>query len=342
MSTIPIFWKTRLKAVDETVSNVKKGSTRVIAKSPGGRNVYLVHYGKKNDLKSTANLSSSLGAGSSKYYADKSGEDYVPTVLLVGATHGGEFEGTSGLLNLISILETGSDYSGEEREDIVSAFERVNLLIIPILNPDGRSHIDFDSFVGMEFSEFRYYSQGTWKDGSLAGWPDCKKVHPIKDSVDFLGGYYNDDGVNFMHDNFFGKKAKETEALFDIVSEYAPDFTILLHGGGNCTSEILLPSDAPDCVKDKIVAFADIMLSECEKVKLPYRVHPKDAGENKNPPASFNLISALCHICGEPCVTYESNQGLNYGENIFTYEQIHRQHLLLFREIAKFIGKKGE
>ena len=27
--------------------------------------------------------------------------------------------------------------------------------------------------------------QGTWKDKSLCGWPDCKKVHPIIEYVDF-------------------------------------------------------------------------------------------------------------------------------------------------------------
>ena len=55
---------------------------------------------------------------------------------------------------------------------------------MPVCNPDGRSHVPFNNYVGKTFRELRYYNQGTWKDGSLCGWPQCKRFFPIKDYVE--------------------------------------------------------------------------------------------------------------------------------------------------------------
>ena len=52
------------------------------------------------------------------------------------------------------------------------------LLIIPCINPDGRSHIPFDSFVGKSFNDLRYYNQGTWADGTLCGDVNYADVAP--------------------------------------------------------------------------------------------------------------------------------------------------------------------
>ena len=42
-----------------------------------------------------------------------------------------------------------------------------------------------------------------------------------------------------MHENFFGKVSNETRTLLDIAAAEAPDFTVLLHGGGNTTNGML-------------------------------------------------------------------------------------------------------
>ena len=53
------------------------------------------------------------------------------------------------------------------------------------------------------------------------------------------------------------------------------------------------------------------------------------------------------HVCGEPCVTYESNQGLvpyEYNGRMqmgSTYDEIYRHHQILFEELAKYILKIG-
>ena len=343
MNAIPKYFKTNLTDIELCVKSVKHADVSRLCFSAGGRPVYMVSYGKKNTFTRTSNLSSALGGRDKRCFADKSSSDYTPTLLIVGCIHGGEFEGTAALLNLINVMETGRDFAGTDFAYLKADFEKINLLIIPCLNPDGRSHIPFDSFVGKTFNDLRYYNQGTWKDGTLCGWPDCKLKHPIKDYVDFLGGYFNDDGVNLMHDNFFGEKAAENQAIFDVCEQYVPDFTVLLHGGTNCKNHILGPAYAPIEIKQKVADFELALKQNCEATGLElYTPNINfDYGESKNPPVSLNLPAALMHLCGEPCVTYESNQGLTddpFGRG-YSYDKIYRHHLILFETLAKFLIK---
>ena len=107
MEKMPCYWKTGISDVETAVKNLKKADEIKTRFSAGGRPIQMIFFGKKNNLNRTANLSSALGARDKSCYADKSGEDYRPTILLVGCIHGGEFEGTAALLNLLSIIETG-------------------------------------------------------------------------------------------------------------------------------------------------------------------------------------------------------------------------------------------
>lgn len=90
-----------------------------------------------------------------------------------------------------------------------------------------------DTLIDVPYERFVYYMQGTWKDGTLCTWPDCKAVHPIKDASGYLGSYFNDDGINFMHDNFFAPMARETAALLELSELESVDFHVSLHGGAN-------------------------------------------------------------------------------------------------------------
>lgn len=335
---IPDYWKTQLNEIEEVIQSVKKGRVTTLCKSAGGRDIHCVMYGIENDLGRSANLSSALGAGEVKYYADKTKETYRPTLFLVGSTHGAEFEGAAVLLNLINLLENGVDYRGVKYPYLKSVEDKVNLIIIPCINPDGRARVPFKSMVGKSMEELRYYDQGQWKDGSLCTWPECKSVHPMqKEKVNYMGGYFNDDGVNLMHDSFFVNPSAETLALMKIVDEYAPDFTILFHGCTNGMNHILKPAYAPDSIKEKILQLEENIKNRCDMGESVLEVMPIDQGENDKSPASFNLISALYHICGEPCITYETHQGLSYGEVQLSHDEIYTQHIYLLEEVCKLI-----
>ena len=69
----PPFWKSRLSDVDAAVHGVKKGRARVLAQSAGKRDLYLVTYGGKQDLKGTANYNSACGGTDPASYARKDG-----------------------------------------------------------------------------------------------------------------------------------------------------------------------------------------------------------------------------------------------------------------------------
>ena len=341
----PEFWKTRLDEVEAVMKTVRKGKAQVVAKSAGGRDVYLVEYGEKQDFRRTANYSSALGAGSPKYYADRTGKK--PVIFLIGAEHGDELEGTVAILNLIQMIETGKDFRGGSNEYLAGCIKDCRLLMIPIANPDGRSHMPIDTLHGVKYEEFRHYGQGRWKDGTLCMYPQCKTVHPIKDHVSFLGAYFNDDGVNLVHDDFFGKKANETSAILDTADRESPDFSIHLHGGGNVINEIDHSDYAPLYIKERIQGLKLRVQAETEKLGLATLVN-KIREDNFYPPRTFNIMSALHFVCGTASILYESNEGLDYTglreldpawETIFSYDEILTLHYILFEQTIRLASE---
>ena len=340
---IPEYWKGNLEDIENVLKKVKKGNVRVLCKSPGERPVYLVEYGKKNQWTRTANLCSAVAAGSAEYYVDKTGPEYRPCVLLVCANHGDEMEAIVAINNLISLLETGTDLAGNRNDAVVEAAENINLLLIPCLNPDGRARVPFETMAGMTFEQFRYYCQGTWKDGSLCGWPTCKKVHPIKEACGFLGGYYNDNGVNILRDNPFLPMAEETKALLGLADTYVPDITIHLHGGSNTNQHICDDvSYMPEKAIKKLQALNDAVYEATKAAGLDpshYKHHPLKRREAEEPIPPFGVDKAHTAICGEPCAVYESNQGLAYA-NSFSLEEIYAHHWVLFETVFRLV--KGE
>ena len=121
--SLPIYWRSSIGDVDEVLKLVKRGVVTKAGESAGKRPIYRVEYGKSNIKHGKANLSSALGAHDVRFYADKTGDDYVPTLFLIGSVHGGEFEGTMALVNLIKIMETGTDYAGVEHPELLSVME---------------------------------------------------------------------------------------------------------------------------------------------------------------------------------------------------------------------------
>ena len=337
--SLPIYWRSTIEDLDEALKLVKRGVVTRAGESAGKRPIYRVEYGKSNIKLGRANLSSALGAHDVRFYADKTGEDYVPTLFLSGSVHGGEFEGTMAILNLIKIMETGTDYAGCEHPELLSLMEKIHLVLIPIANPDGRSRIPHRSVVGMTFDEFRYYDQGTWKGGELCGWPGCKSIHPIKEECEFLGGYFNDDGVNMMHEDFFGEISNESKILIDVCRKEVPDLSIQLHGGTNCICTLLPNEYGSQENLERCMKLSNAVKVTLEENGISYKVSGVGVISS-----AFGLKGAMHHVCGEPVLTFESNQGLlNCGAACYTYDEIYRSHMLLFEESAKYVlsTKKG-
>jgi len=234
---IPVFWINTTGDINKFLKDhVKKGKVRQIATSAGGRPVMAVFYGQPREGEGTTTYSGSCGI---RNIAPFRGLDNDKTVYVgLGGVHGFEIEGITGVVNLISVIESGTDLNGKAWPEITSVVDSLDrLILIPLLNPDGRDRVPIrmqihkgsskDSYIPHE-----YLNTGGKPDGTLIGWPDVKEFIPMDFSkVGFPGGYPNDAGVNIMHDDFFGNRQPETQGLFDLVAEEKPDLIINMHTG---------------------------------------------------------------------------------------------------------------
>ena len=338
-SAIPSFWRGDLSTIEALKTQSKKGTPRTLAFSPGGRAVWCFSYGEKQQLISRANYNSACGANDLEAYLPQSGKK--PVILLIGGVHGQETEGIVALCNLISLLETGVDLGGEPNNAVIKAAEKVRLLIVPCANPDGRARVEPPAMIGYTKHELAYWGQGTWKDGSLCLWPDCKKVHPILSSAAHLGGYFNDDGINLMHDQFFAPMAEETRALLKLAAEEFADMILLLHGGTNSLNDLQYPAYAPREVYEAIAGLAKCCDQAAQPEGLAFLKRPIPDMPSGQTPPSFNLTSALHHVGGAVSALFESNQCIvdEIGPK-FTMEQIYRSHMILFEQTCLEFTKR--
>ena len=334
MKETPFFWKTDLDTIAAWAGKASRAEVKSLCKTAGGRDLLAFFYGEKQVFDSRANYSSACGAHDKSCDAPVTGTQ--PVVILLGAVHGGETEGTAALVNLISLLETGVDLKGERHDELTTLCEKARLVIIPVCNPDGRVRVKLQTMLGCTFEELRYWMQGTWKDGSLCGWPDCKKRHPIKDYVDFLGGYYNDDGINLMHDNFFHPMASETQALMDLCDNEHADWILHLHGGGNSVNALLQTSYVTQECQRAICELQKVCDEEAQKYGLRFATVSETERESGRTPPSFNLTSALHHVCGGVSAVFECNERIvDMKGELFTHEQVYLSHLILFTQCLK-------
>ena len=341
-SDIPDFYRSTLSDLEAELANVQTGQKELIATSPGGLPVYAVFYGEKAESASVANYNSAVAAREPSAYALKDSSTR-PVVFFLGPVHGQEVEGLVGLINLIHIAETGKDHRGKEWVQLKSKLDRCRIIIVPCGNPDGRLRCPYDSFLGLPTPIMTKYGQGTSLDGSSWGWPGAKSVHPMKGDVGILGAYFNDDGINLMHDDFFAPMAEETSAIMDIARSEAPDMTVSLHSHEN-RPRILQASYEPWFMKKRI----DSLIRQLNQAYLDKGLpgvpsdwlgEPKVEDEAAPPRASFNLISALHQVSGTMAFTFECSHGCTserFPEPFVSYEDILDIQLVLYDEILSY------
>lgn len=342
LKNVPEFWKGSLEDIEEVLSTIKRGRVTLGCKSAGGRNVYMVEYGERNQLNRTATYSSATCVNHKDIdcYADKKREGVKPCLFLIGCVHGAEFEGTVSLLNLIHLLETGKDFLGNENSLLLEMAQKLHLIIVPCANPDGRARFPYKTVHGLSFESFRYFAQGTWKNGELCGHPGCKKYHPILEYSDFLGCYFNDNGINIQHDVIL-PMAEETKFLMEVAQEFAPDIIVNIHGATDCAGHIIDSSMMPQKLRDEVVRFEWKLNTTFAKENYKYNLIPKSIKTNENF-YEWNLTGALHLCCGGISVTYESNQGVSHAPGhpnteVLSFEGIYRTHILLYQELYKYV-----
>lgn len=311
-SDIPAFWLSTVDEVNNFLRNrVHKGQVKIIGTSAGGRPIRAVFYGKPRHGNGTTTFSGSLGFRNVAAYR---GPDHSKTVYLgMAAIHGGEFEGIVGIVNLISVIETGKDLRGKEWPKITAAMADIDrLILIPIMNPDGRARIPLrmELYRGTSNTVDEYLNTGGKLDGTLIGWPQVKEFIPLDfKTTSFPGGYPNDAGVNIQHDDFLGKIQPETKALFDLVAREKPDLILNMHSGAppkNYFISMYRPLGEPvlrpifDSLYKSIMTALTLQgLKRTRDVKI--ESDPKSASRGV-----YNIDGALDFHCGALSVVVES------------------------------------
>ena len=346
---IPAFWlSTYDEVTDFLKKNVHKGEVEVIGTSAGGRAIRAVFYGKPRQGKGTTTFSGSLGFGDVKAYR---GPDHDKTVYMgMAAVHGGEFEGIVGMVNLISVIETGKDLRGKEWPEITAVVSKIDrVILIPIVNPDGRVRIPLrmELYRDTDFRIAEYLNTGGNAEGKITGWPQIKEFIPMDFSKPgFPGGYPNDAGVNIQHDNFMGKIQPETRALFDLTEREKPDLIINLHTGAvYMRMDHPLGEPALTPAFDKLFRYVH---SELALKGLQYTKDPTKEGDPANASTGvYNLDGALNWHCGALSVVVESPSHSFAGKNeagkpvILSPEDLIDGELICHQQAMKFLAETG-
>ena len=330
---LPGFWIGDLKGLASRLGDLRRGKATVIAVTPGGRPIHLVAYGDKEQLPHRANFNSAIGGREPAAYTDKAIRKQ-PVVFFLGPVHGHEVEGLTGLVNLIQIMETGKDLRGRDQTALRQLGNRCRLLIVPAGNPDGTARFEPQALLGMNGNDLRFWGQGTWKDGTLCGWPACKRQHPmVGDNVGFLGCYFDDAGINPMHDEFFAPMGPEAPTILKVARDEGPDLVVSLHSHEPAPA-VLRPAYVPIEVQQDIRSLAEKYYALLDERNLPHDSPFEASPERGKNPSSFNLTSALYHICGAGSFTFECPHGLRDGCQV-TLEQILDIQLTLYEAMLQ-------
>ena len=332
---LPEFWIGDVKGLAARWDTLQHGEVRTIAVSPGGRPIHLITYGKREEVKRMANFNSAIGAREPSAYMDKAARK-KPVIFFVGPVHGHEVGGLTGLVNLIHVMETGRDLRGRDQSELRALGKKCRLLIIPAGNPDGIARFEPRTAQGMAMENMCFWAMGTWSDNNIAYWPTSKRLHPMTgDNVGFLGCYFNDAGINPMHDEFFAPMSSEATTILMVAMEEGPDLATSLHSYSIATA-LLRPAYVTTEIQEDVRSLAQHYYALLDKHELPHQKPFSVRPDGGKKPAPFNLTSALYHTSGATSFTFESPYGLdNKGSCRISLEEILDTHLILYEAMMR-------
>jgi len=166
------------------------------------------------------------------------------------------------------------------------------------------------------------------------------RVHPILGAVSYMGGYFNDAGVNLYADNYFSPMSPENAALFKLVDVEAPDVTLLLHTGCHKHGKLLTPYYVPGFINNCVLEFDEKLFQSFEGKGYTYyslrEHHGYNGVSNINdeiwPPPRLPMETAVTLSCGGLSVVYESNEAVIKPDSPFFLENILNCHFILFEQ----------
>lgn len=205
---VPPVWLGNLGLVEDYLRRqVRRGARRCFGSSSLGYPLHVVEYPKPGAVK----------------------------LMVIGGTHGHEPGTVAAAMNLIHLLETGRDLDGRPHQRLLELAERIDLSVIPCLNPDGRS-VCPDSFHAQGLETCVVYASGLKLNGDLVPY-DADAAEPCYffDPAEalFVGGQFNGAGwaINRRLSDEHSE-AVEVQALLDDVREAGLQAVLDLHACG--------------------------------------------------------------------------------------------------------------
>lgn len=132
----------------------------------------------------------------------------------------------------------------------------------------------------------------------------------VGQNVGFLGCYFNDDGINPMHDEFFAPMGPEAPAILKVAADEGPDLAVSLHSHENKPA-LLRPAYVTLEKQEDVRNLAVSYYSMLKELGLPHAAPFKAKAEDGKYPAPFNLTSAMYHVSGAGSFTFECPHGLD-------------------------------
>jgi len=329
------FWLTHVREIEEFAKTLRKGAFAEICRSPGGRPVYSISYGEKTAAKRTAPYVSAMQARRPEAFFGAAG-GRTKCILFVAGIHGMEVEGVEGLVNLASVLETGRDLAGNARPAVAQAATGLRIVLVPLANPDGRERQPREDLIGVSPDQQRLYCQGRYPDGTLMEHPDCKKLQPMPLDCKWLGGYFNDAGVNIQADcEFTNLLAPETVALLKLAAAEAPEAVVNIHS--HSTPPVLMPVawSVPPSYEVRAAQVAEVSY----RALLAKGLRPQPIARYKPSDGEISIDTLFYILTGALPLVYECPHGV--AKCPYTREEILEIQMTYYEVILTMLAEEG-
>ncbi|MBI3947048.1 MAG: hypothetical protein HY321_14075 [Armatimonadetes bacterium] len=330
----PPFWKSDWEEVNAFLDGLSPTEDREIGRSQGGRPIRAVAYGEKEPIHRTNNrFSAQLARRTDEFFDPK--KRTRPVMVVISTIHGGETEGCATCLNYAHLIESGADLRGRRWEDLRALTAEARVVLVPLAQPDGRIRAAVRHLVGGTPADMLYYGQGEPREKlpEPPTWEWFLRHNPIPlDLVSYLGGYYNDAGVNIDLDDFLSPgMAPETAALLALVRDECPDCVLVLHAHG----------PGPWISAPKAFVPRNIQFHQAQVGALVADRHRREglrpawrapSGTVDTP--YFDFPTALHHVSGSLPLAFEFPHGL--VTHPYTFDEILDIGLTLFEESLRY------
>jgi hypothetical protein len=315
----PDFWTATPASSQTLLDSIKQGTISTIGTSVSGRPILAITYGNFEPLQGTTtnNLHSALASKvvppdatdifPTAFYGTPRRQN--PSLVIQGGIHAGELTGTVASLNLCHIIETGKDLRSKPWPELQSLAQQTRLTIIPWLNIDGVHRWPFLHTVDAPADLVSMASMGIFNDGTPLRYPQMKTLDPIDpSSVQLMGSYFNDNGVNLQYDCFAVNRQPETTAWMRHYIQEKPDAALVWHCNNGSLfgpPEYYLPTGH----QHTLSRLSGAVLARLRSDGLPYsRMSWADIPGLGKP--YFEQTSAIYHTCGATPLMCELPTGM--------------------------------